>query len=268
MPGGGTLTFETGNAELGAAETLAHPGVEPGRFVRLLVPTPASGMDSEVASRAFEPMFTTKAAGHGTGLGLATVYTIVTQAGGLIDSPRCRAGEPASRSTCRRAGARGPRRSSRRRAAPAGRGESVLIAEDDEAVRRVAERILETAGYRVPPAGGGVEALDSLDVADSRFDLLLADVVMPGMRGDDLARRAVAMRPGLPCCSCPATATMPRRATSARPGAGRFIDKPFDAGALLERLRDLLGPPDSVQTRAAGSVTGGERHQGHRRGGR
>ena len=85
MPGGGTLTFETGNAELGAAETIAHPGAEPGRFVRLLVSDTGVGMDSEVASRAFEPMFTTKAAGHGTGLGLATVYTIVTQAGGLID---------------------------------------------------------------------------------------------------------------------------------------------------------------------------------------
>ena len=114
MPGGGTLTFETGNAELGAAETIAHPGAEPGRFVRLLVSDTGVGMDSEVASRAFEPMFTTKAAGHGTGLGLATVYTIVTQAGGLIDlSSSAGPGNEHRDPPRRRAGARGPRRNGR-----------------------------------------------------------------------------------------------------------------------------------------------------------
>ncbi len=241
MPGGGTLTFETGNAELGAAETIADPGAEPGRFVRLLVSDTGVGMDSEVASRAFEPMFTTKAAGQGTGLGLATVYTIVTQAGGLIDlssvpgrGTSIEIHLPASR------GARtAPQRPAR--AAPAGRGESVLIAEDDEAVRRVAERILETAGYLVTSCPGGVEALDALDDADVRFDLLLADVVMPGMRGDDLARRAVAMRPGLPVLFMSGYSDdAPPSDLGPTSGRVAFIDKPFDAGALLERLRDLL----------------------------
>ena len=241
MPGGGTLTFETGNAELGAAETIAHPGAEPGRFVRLLVSDTGVGMDSEVASRAFEPMFTTKAAGHGTGLGLATVYTIVTQAGGLIDlssvpgrGTSIEIHLPASRSA-----RTAPQRPTR--AAPAGRGESVLIAEDDEAVRRVAERILETAGYRVTSCPGGVEALDALDDSDIRYDLLLADVVMPGMRGDDLARRAVAMRPGLPVLFMSGYSDdAPPSDLGPTSGRVAFIDKPFDAGALLERLRDLL----------------------------
>ena len=239
MPGGGRLTFETGNAELGTAETLAYPGVEPGRFVRLLVRDTGSGMDAEVAARAFEPMFTTKASGQGTGLGLATVYTIVTQAGGMIDLSS-RPGQGTSIEVHLPAGdARARPAPKPSQAAPAGRGETVLIAEDDDAVRRVAGRILETAGYRVTSCPGGVEALEALDGAE--FDLLLADVVMPGMRGDDLARRAVAMRPGLNVLfmsgysdDAPPSDLGP---TSGRVG---FIDKPFDAGALLERLRELL----------------------------
>ncbi len=242
MPGGGTLTFETGNAELGAAETIAYPGVEPGRYVRLLVTDTGIGMDSEVASRAFEPMFTTKASGQGTGLGLATVYTIVTQAGGMIDlSSNPGRGTsieihlPASQSS--RTPAARPSQ-----AAPAGRGEAVLIAEDDEAVRRVAERILDTAGYRVTSCPGGVEALELLDDPGTHYDLLLADVVMPGMRGDDLARRAVAMRPGLHVLFMSGYSDdAPPSDLGPTSGRVAFIDKPFDAGALLERLRELLG---------------------------
>ena len=242
MPGGGTLSFETGNAELSSTDTLGYPGVEPGRFVRLLVSDTGIGMDAEVASRAFEPMFTTKASGQGTGLGLATVYTIVTQAGGMIDlSSNPGQGTsieihlPAGEADARPA----PRPS---QAAPAGRGEAVLIAEDDEAVRRVAERILGTAGYNVSSCAGGVEALELLDDPGGRFDLLLADVVMPGMRGDDLARRAVAMRPGLHVLFMSGYSD-DAPPSDLGPTAGRvsFIDKPFDAGALLERLRELLG---------------------------
>ena len=165
--------------------------------MRLQVTDTGVGMDSEVAARAFEPMFTTKASGKGTGLGLATVYTIVTQAGGMIDL----SSEPGTGTSIEihlPASGAGPAQATRpTRAAPAGRGESVLVAEDDVAVRRVAERILESAGYTVASAGGGTEALELLDDPTVGYDLLLADLVMPGMRGDDLARRAVAMRPGL-----------------------------------------------------------------------
>ena len=242
MPAGGTLTFTTDNVELSSAETMAQPGVEPGRFVRLLVTDTGTGMDSEVAARAFEPMFTTKASGQGTGLGLATVYTIVTQAGGLIDltsSP----GAGTSIEIHLPASSMGPAQATRpTQAAPAGRGESVLIAEDDIAVRRVAERILTSAGYSVVSAGGGSEALELLDQSNRRFDLLLADVVMPGMRGDDLARRAVAMRPGLHVLFMSGYSdNAPPSELGPTSGRVSFIDKPFDAGALLERLRELLG---------------------------
>jgi CheY-like chemotaxis protein len=108
-------------------------------------------------------------------------------------------------------------------------------------VRRVAERILETAGYRISSCPGGAEALELLDDPANRFDMLLADVVMPGMRGDDLARRAVAMRPGLHVLFMSGYSD-DEPPDDLGPTAGRvaFIEKPFDAGALLERLRDLL----------------------------
>jgi CheY-like chemotaxis protein len=241
MPGGGTLTFVTENVELGPSEARVVPGVEAGRFVRLLVADTGTGMDSEVAARAFEPMFTTKPSGQGTGLGLATVYTIVTQAGGIIDL----SSEPGSGTSVEvhlPASEAGPARATLpTQAAPAGRGESVLIAEDDDAVRRVASRILESAGYAVAATGGGAEALELLDDDEARFDLMLADVVMPGMRGDDLARRAVAMRPGLHVLFMSGYSDE-APPTVLGPTAGRvaFIEKPFDAGTLLERLREML----------------------------
>jgi two-component system cell cycle sensor histidine kinase/response regulator CckA len=242
MPGGGTLTFETENVELGSSEVRIQPGVKPGRFVRLSVADTGVGMNGDVAARAFEPMFTTKESGQGTGLGLATVYTIVTQGGGMVELSS-EPGRGTSVEIHLPASAAGPAQATRpTRAAPAGRGESILIAEDDIAVRRVAERILGGAGYEVTSAGGGAEALELLDAPSSSFDLLLADVVMPGMRGDDLARRAISMRPGLHVMFMSGYSDN-APPSDLGPSSGRvaFIDKPFDAGTLLERLREMLG---------------------------
>ena len=242
MPGGGVLTFETENVEVGAGETVASPSVQPGRFVRLLVSDTGTGMDSEVAARAFEPMFTTKASGQGTGLGLATVYTIVTQAGGMIDL----SSEPGLGTSVEihlPAAEGGVAQATRpTQAAPAGRGESILITEDDIAVRRVAERILESAGYSIRSAGGGTEALELLDDPSVEVDLLLADLVMPGMRGDDLARRAVAMRPGLNVLFMSGYSDQ-APPTDLGPTAGRvdFIDKPFDAGTMKKKIEAVIG---------------------------
>jgi CheY-like chemotaxis protein len=242
MPTGGTLLFETDNVELGAGETLAHPGVSPGPFVRLLVSDTGTGMDAEVAARAFEPMFTTKGSGQGTGLGLATVYTIVNQARGVLDLSSQPGVGTSIEILLPAAAAGAPTQATRpTRAAPAGRGESVLITEDDAAVRRVAERILSSAGYTVSSAGGGAEALELLDDPAAHFDLLLADLVMPGMRGDDLARRAVAMRPGLNVLFMSGYSdSAPPDDLGPTSGRVAFIDKPFDAGSLLEKLRELL----------------------------
>ena len=241
MPEGGALSFETENVELSDAEARAEPGLQAGRFVRLVVSDTGVGMDSEVAARAFEPMFTTKASGQGTGLGLATVYTIVNQSGGAITvnaepgiGTSFEIHLPAAESGTVRATAPA-------QATPAGRGESILIAEDDPAVRRVAERILEGAGYRVYAAGGGPEALDLLDDPGREIDLLLSDIVMPGMAGDDLARRAIAMRPGLHVLFMSGYSDQaPPTDLGPTAGGTAFLDKPFDAGTLLGRVRELL----------------------------
>jgi len=241
MPEGGTLFFGTQNVELTEADTLADPGIEPGRFVRLVVSDTGVGMDSEVAARVFEPMFTTKSSGQGTGLGLATVYTIISQTGGTITLDS----EPGIGTSFEihiPATERGaPQATKPTRAAPAGRGEAILIAEDDPAVRRVTERILGGAGYAVTSATGGAEALDLLDSPGRKVDLLLSDIVMPGMRGDDLAERAVAMRPGLPVLFMSGYSDQaPPEDLGPTAGGAAFIHKPFDAGTLLERVRELL----------------------------
>jgi CheY-like chemotaxis protein len=201
-------------------------------------------MDGEVATRAFEPMFTTKATGQGTGLGLATVYTIVSQTGGTVEL----SSEPGAGTSVEihiPATELGPAQETKpAQAVPAGRGESILIAEDDPAVRRVAERILSGAGYAVTCARGGPEAIDLLDDSGLPVDLLLADVVMPGMRGDDLARRAVAMRRGLHVLFMSGYSDQaPPKDLGPTAGTADFIDKPFDAGTLLARVRDLLQDP-------------------------
>jgi two-component system, cell cycle sensor histidine kinase and response regulator CckA len=248
MPEGGALTFETENVELSERETMTESGVQPGRFVRLLVSDTGVGMDSEVAARAFEPMFTTKSSGQGTGLGLATVYTIVSQTGGMIHLDS----EPGAGTSIEihlPATDRGPADvAAPAQAVPAGRGQAILIAEDDPAMRRVAERILSSAGYSVIAAAGGPEALELLDDASRPVDLLLSDIVMPGMRGDDLARRAVAMRPGLHVLFMSGYSDQaPPSDLGPTSGGTAFIDKPFDAGTLLERIRDLLrGAPEAV----------------------
>ena len=117
----------------------------------------------------------------------------------------------------------------------------MLIAEDDPAVRRVCERILGRAGYAVESAAGGAEALETMDRGEQPYDLLLTDVVMTGMRGDDLAHRAVAMQPGLNVLFMSGYSDdSPPDSLGPTGGATSFIRKPFDAGTLLERIRVLL----------------------------
>ena len=244
MPGGGTLSFETGNAELGSTDTLGYPGVEPGRFVRLLVSDTGIGMDAEVASRAFEPMFTTKASGQGTGLGLATVYTIVTQAGGhdrpLLES---RARAPASRSTFP------PARRTRGPAAEAvagGSGRPRRSRPDRRGRRGRPPR--RRANPRAPPATTSPRAPAASRHWSCSTTRAAASTSCsptwscPGCGATTSPGRAVAMRPGLHVLFMSGYSD-DAPPSDLGPTAGRvsFIDKPFDAGALLERLRELLG---------------------------
>ncbi len=240
MPDGGRLLIEVENAELDEEYAYMHPDTEPGAYVRLKVSDTGTGMDKETVQRAFEPFFTTKGKGEGTGLGLATVYGIVTGAGGRIDIYS----EPGMGTTVKvhlPSSSAGPSEDKdRARERPAGRGEVVLVVEDEPDVRRMAERILAKGGYSVIGTGGGEEALDVCK-ADQPIHLLLTDVIMPGMLGTELVERIRALRPelGVIFMSGYSHEVLAPEALAEQNGTA-FIEKPFNAAELLQAVRGLL----------------------------
>jgi PAS domain S-box-containing protein len=243
MPGGGRLVVETADVTLDDVYADAHPGVTPGRYVRLSVSDTGVGMSRETAARAFEPFFTTKPAGQGTGLGLATVYGIVTQAGGnariysepgrgtLVGIHLPAVDEPAV--------AAAPRPDVP--AAVSG-GETILIVEDEPAVLLAAIRILGENGYTVLAQSSPAEALELLGNRDKRVDLLLTDVVMPGLSGIELARRARDARPGLRVVYMSGYSHEIISHQGAIPADSALVQKPFTRKELLRVLRETLAP--------------------------
>jgi two-component system cell cycle sensor histidine kinase/response regulator CckA len=195
MPGGGKIVIETANVELDAGYCATHPYVTPGRFVMLSVGDTGAGMSDEVKAHIFEPFFTTKEKGSGTGLGLATTYGAVKQSGGSIEVysevgigttfkiylPRVEEEEK-------------PAKDGSLVDLPGG-AETVLLVEDEDTVRDLGVRILKDLGYRVMQARNGGEALAVAQKYGERIDLLLTDVVMPGMSGGELATQMVLLRP-------------------------------------------------------------------------
>jgi CheY-like chemotaxis protein len=241
MPDGGRLLIEVERAELDEEYTATLPDIEPGTYVRLKVSDTGVGMDEETIQRAFEPFFTTKGKGEGTGLGLATVYGIVTGAGGRTDIYS----EPGVGTTIKihlpasSAVPSGGREESKER--PAGRGETILVVEDEPEVRRMAERILSKGGYSVLGTGAGDDALALCRQADRPIDLLLTDVIMPGMLGPELVEQARAIRPDLRVIFMSGYSHQVL-APGALAGQGKdsFIEKPFGTGDLLQAVRSLL----------------------------
>jgi PAS domain S-box-containing protein len=240
MPRGGKLHIETAMAELDEAYVEQHVGARPGWHVMIGVTDTGVGMDRETQARVFEPFFTTKGA-RGTGLGLATVYGIVKQSGGSIwvysepdHGTTFKVYFPAvdEAATPRVRGA----------AAVTGGSETVLLVEDDDAIRRLVERMLESAGYQVIAARGGEEALDVADGHEGPIHLLLSDLVMPGMRGPVLAERLLARHPNVRVLfmsgyTDPGFFDHPllSRGTS-------FLNKPFSTEELFRQVREALGP--------------------------
>jgi signal transduction histidine kinase len=236
MPGGGALTLRTANVELDAADLRAQPSVLPGRFVRLSVEDDGEGMDTATLARLFEPFFTTKL--KGTGLGLATVYGIVKQSAGFIEAASApgsgtvfRIFLPAVEAASEAAGA--PAEPEPRKGT-----ETVLVVDDDAAVRNVARRILDGRGYTVLAAQGGEEGLRLAAGSSRPVDLLITDVVMAGMGGRELARR---VKKACPACRVLFTSGYPEGEAAA--SNERFIAKPFTTEELIRSVRRLLDVP-------------------------
>jgi CheY-like chemotaxis protein/two-component sensor histidine kinase len=244
MPEGGTIRIETSRTELGERRGSRVAGPPPGEYVVLSVRDEGAGMEQEVAARAFEPFFTTKPKGEGTGLGLATVYGTVTHAGGGAEI----ASEPGKGTTVQvylpAVAERRPQPDER--PAPAhhdGAGATILLVEDEDAVRRLTARILRAGGFECLDASGGEEALRVYEANRGRIALLLTDVAMPGMSGADVAARIGADGSGPPVLFMSGYTDDPGVGRSLPAGAAEMVRKPFTAESLLDSVRQAIGEP-------------------------
>ena len=244
MPSGGKLMIETSNVEVDAVYASARPGLKPGRYVAVIVSDTGSGMDADTLRHVFEPFFTTKPKGRGTGLGLATVHGIVNQAGGHI-SIYSEAGIGTRVLVLLPATQESPV-VEQPKAAPAPRGghETILLVEDADDLRQVCEQILNRYGYRVIAAGGADEALAAASRHTGRIDLLLTDVVMPGIQGPELASRLQSSRPETRVLYMSGYAE-PMLGPAGTLGAGfDLLDKPFTEAVLVDRVQQALAKRD------------------------
>ncbi len=239
MPDGGTLTITTANAEFEQPEVRPDGSVPAGKYVLLAVSDSGTGIDPETRSRIFEPFFTTKGAGEGTGLGLSMVQGIVAQNGGyiLVDS------EPGAGTTFRiylpRAEQR-PLASEEAAQAEASPGkETILLVEDEDPVRKLVKRMLEKGGYTVFQARGGAEALSICEAHRDRIDLLITDIVMPGMSGPALAEKAREKCGNLRVLYISGYTDEDTRG-AAIPHGAEFLAKPFSADKVLRAVRRVL----------------------------
>jgi two-component system CheB/CheR fusion protein len=243
MPAGGTLSLQTDQLTLDEAGT-GTDGIPPGRYVRLVVSDTGLGMDSETRQHAFEPFFTTKDVSKGSGLGLATVLGIVQQSGGTVTCDS-ELGEGARFTVLLPAAARVEDTIEHRGAglthAPRGTSEVALLVEDEDSVRRLTRRILEKSGYVVLDAPGGSEALSIIESHAGRIDILVSDVMMPGMSGRELAERASSVLPGLKVLFVSGHTEDVLLREGVRRGAA-FLQKPYGPAELAQKVDEVLHP--------------------------
>jgi CheY-like chemotaxis protein len=272
MPQGGKLTLATQNVVLDAAYVEGHLDATPGPHAMIAVTDTGHGMKPEVLARIFEPFFSTKKLGKGTGLGLATVYGIVRQSGGhmTVESEHQKgstfriylpaagegngSGEGAGAREARRpaedAGS-APAGAATPAAAPAGAAaapvrtgpETILLVEDDSAVRAVTRRALESSGYRVLEAGGGQEALAACESQPGPIDLLVTDVVMPEMAGRLLAEEMRRRRPGIRVLFISGYTDDAILRHGVQQAEVAFLQKPYTPVALASKVREALERP-------------------------
>ena len=243
MPNGGKLTIETTNVTHDEEYASHHVSVKPGYYAMLAITDTGCGMDKETQSHLFEPFFTTKEKGKGSGLGLSTVYGIIKQSGGNIWTysepglgttfkiylPRVEETSPAYKPEISRKEIRAP-----------GGTETVLLVEDEEAVRSMVSKVLQNKGYRVLEASHGNEALEVCDKFEGPIHLMVTDVIMPQMSGRELAERLALVRPEmrvLYMSGYPDNTIVQHGVLE--PGTA-FLQKPFTINALELKVREIL----------------------------
>jgi len=232
MPGGGTLTIRTSNVTVDPMNSVA-----PGEYVGIEAIDTGTGMDAATQAQIFEPFFTTKEQGRGTGLGLATCYGIVHQAGGFISVDSTLGKGTTFHVLLPRIAEQAERRHQVRDPENILGNEVILIAEDDEQVRKIAARSLSLLGYTVIEAADGEEALNQYQRRDVGIDLLLTDIVMPRLGGKALAERLRAVRPTLPILFMTGHTTL---GTVFDDPESEVLEKPFTPRALAQKVRRLL----------------------------
>jgi PAS domain S-box-containing protein len=241
MPGGGKLIIQTANVELDVAYTLEHPGSKPDRYVMLAVTDTGIGMDPETQAHIFEPFFTTKERDKGTGLGLATVYGVVKQSGGYIavDSEK---GKGASFSVYlpRVEQAVAVPEASPAKTLTLQGSETILLVEDAEPLRKLAHMFLKDNGYQVLTAADGEEALQVARQHAAPIQLLLTDVVMPGINGRVLAERLAPWQLGMKVLYMSGYTDSFIAGHGVLEAGTHLLHKPFTEEALMRKVREVL----------------------------
>src|SRR5215469_607799 len=245
MPRGGSLILGTREVEVGTADVKAYPEVVSGRYVLLSVTDTGCGMTPEVQAHIFEPFFTTKSEGKGTGMGLSVALGIIRQSGGYLDveskpgeGTRFKIYLPAVQEP-----AEGPESAQRTRVEPLGGGETVLLVEDEDMVRNVTALLLESLGYRVLEAANGRQAMRLFETSSEKIDLLMTDVVMPDMTGQEVAEALLARDPSLTVIFQSGYTDDVMFRQGIWDARVAFLKKPFSCEALSQKVREVLDRP-------------------------
>jgi len=242
MPLGGKLLIETAGVEWDSVCAQLHAGAHPGRYVLLAVSDTGQGMDEATRLKVFEPFFTTKGVGKGTGLGLSTVQGIVAQSDGHIEVYS----EPGAGTTFKiylpRVAEAVAADVRPKVVAPLRGTETILVVEDQSEVRDYAAAALESLGYRVLKAGSAAEAMTICERGAERIDLVLTDVVMPGVNGLELAGRLAKLRPGMRILYMSGYTGNAIAERGLLHADAEFVTKPFGPGQLAAKVRMALGP--------------------------
>ncbi|HJR45210.1 MAG TPA: ATP-binding protein [Actinomycetota bacterium] len=243
MPDGGALKIETENIDVDQSYASGFRDLRPGRFVRIRVSDSGTGMPPEVVERIFEPFFTTKDVGQGTGLGLATVHGIVAQAGGAIHV-YSEPGMGTAMSVLLPATDEAETLEKPEVVRTLSGHETLLVVEDDAAIREVMRRLLTRQGYEVIVAASGAEAIEIAEDRTRAIDVVITDVVMPGMMGKEITERIAALRPETRLIYMSGYAQSVLDSRGRLEAGRRLVEKPFTETALLTVVRESLDEPD------------------------